>query len=423
MKNLYLALLATALTPSFLFAQDETRKYVAAFTSTPPTIDGMLTGESEWAQGESASGDWSMIGGGLADLTNNRFNVLWDDTGMYLRHQVDYNNWPDPPIGTGSVQFLYDSLNLYFDPNKDNETNDNFAPDDSGVDGYVIAINQPLGFSERTPDNPQLGIFEQAHVNSLFGNQHLFAGFPGIQIAQTTSSTESFGYTEMFIPWEDFNSSDPAVWDEATEDTGLFHNHAPLDGEEWFFNIARIENGGNTIPSWVSTPGITLLPARPHGILQFSQGSVDPGDVNGDGVCDALDIDAVAKAVREEQTDPVYDVDVDGDVDLADHQYMVEVLHDTFFGDSNLDFEFNTSDLVAVFTQGQYEDDEALNSLWATGDWNGDGDFNTSDFVKAFTSGGYEKGRRSDMVAAVPEPSAVLLLIIGLVCFVSRRRA
>ena len=54
-----------------------------------------------------------------------------------------------------------------------------------------------------------------------------------------------------------------------------------------------------------------------------------------------------------------------------------------------------------------------MNSTWAEGDWNGDGEFDSNDFITAFADGGYEQGPRTD-VAAVPEPSGTLLLVIGL---------
>ena len=53
-------------------------------------------------------------------------------------------------------------------------------------------------------------------------------------------------------------------------------------------------------------------------------------------------------------------------------------------GDANLDGVFDSSDLVAVFIVGQYEDNVPQNSSWATGDWNCDQEFTTSDLVAAF---------------------------------------
>ena len=91
----------------------------------------------------------------------------------------------------------------------------------------------------------------------------------------------------------------------------------------------------------------------------------------------------------------------------------------TWFGDADLDGLFNSSDLVKVFQEGLFEQEEAAN--WEQGDWDGDGLFNSSDFVAAFADGGYESGAFGG-VASVPEPSSVVLLLLGVACLVARRR-
>ena len=88
-------------------------------------------------------------------------------------------------------------------------------------------------------------------------------------------------------------------------------------------------------------------------------------------------------------------------------------------GDSNFDGAFGSSDLVVVFTAGKYEADTAAG--WAEGDWNGDLKFSSSDLVTAFTDGGYEAGPRA-AVAAVPEPSSIVLLMIGSLLMLRVRR-
>ena len=85
------------------------------------------------------------------------------------------------------------------------------------------------------------------------------------------------------------------------------------------------------------------------------------------------------------------DVSADSLVNQSDRSVWVEDLKSTYFGDANLDGEFNSTDFVTVFIAGEYEDGVDGNSVWETGDWNGDGDFNTTDFVLAFQSGGYEQ--------------------------------
>ena len=111
------------------------------------------------------------------------------------------------------------------------------------------------------------------------------------------------------------------------------------------------------------------------------------------------------------------------DGSLTDSTERADYVHNvlgTWIGDSNFDGEFNSTDFVEVFTAGQYEDDLEGNSTWATGDWNGDSEFNSSDFVAAFGDAGYEAGLRG--AAAVPEPSSFVLLLIGVLAFVRRRR-
>ncbi len=169
-----------------------------------------------------------------------------------------------------------------------------------------------------------------------------------------------------------------------------------------------------------------------------------PGDVNADGVVDAAD-----RAIIEEnqgKTDTTYsrgDLDQDGDTDaddlaafqglndpaaqidaIKDLNERIAYVHDvigTWMGDSNLDGEFNSGDLVSVFATGEYEDATDGNSTWADGDWNGDMDFNSSDLVVAFADGGYEQG--AFVGGMVPEPASTMLLLLGsLVIGLGRRR-
>lgn len=145
------------------------------------------------------------------------------------------------------------------------------------------------------------------------------------------------------------------------------------------------------------------------------------GDFNGNGVLDAEDIDLLTAEVNSGTNDPAYDLDGDGVVAESDRDVWVNDLFVTYYGDSDLDGEFNSSDFVFVFQAGEYEDNEPTNSTWATGDWNGDNDFDSSDFVKAFQAGGFEQGPRG-AVAFVPEPSSLVLVAVGLMSFLGLRR-
>lgn len=99
----------------------------------------------------------------------------------------------------------------------------------------------------------------------------------------------------------------------------------------------------------------------------------------------------------------------------------IEDVLDTFYGDANLDGEFNTSDLVQILQGGQYEDNVLRNSRWETGDFNGDLEFTTSDLVRALQTGAYERGPRA-AVAAVPEPASLWMLLLTALPLLVRRQ-
>ena len=111
----------------------------------------------------------------------------------------------------------------------------------------------------------------------------------------------------------------------------------------------------------------------------------------------------------------------DGKVNAADRENLIDVVGKTYVGDANFDKVFDSTDFVLVFQAGQYEDSKPNNSVWASGDWNGDTELDSGDFVAAFQSGGFEKGPRA-AVAAVPEPSALVLFALGGLFAAARRR-
>ena len=140
--------------------------------------------------------------------------------------------------------------------------------------------------------------------------------------------------------------------------------------------------------------------------------TVVPGlcDVNRDGTCDVADVNSMTQNViagvsRKAGPPGVNQSEMPGGFG-------------TYLGDANLDGEFNSGDLVAVFKAGKYEQDVAAG--WSEGDWDADGQFGTGDLVAAFKDGGYEQGPKP--VAAVPEPTATLILLAALVAIESLSR-
>ena len=166
----------------------------------------------------------------------------------------------------------------------------------------------------------------------------------------------------------------------------------------------------------------TFSPIQDLSALRGGEPPLGNGDFDGDGMLTTNDINLLTAEVIAGTNNLEFDVDLNGVVDDSDRGAWVRGLKMTYFGDADLDGEFNSADLVTVLAGGQYEDDIVGNSLWETGDWNGDAEFTSADLVTALADGGYEQGPRAG-VAAVPEPaSGVLALLAVLGCLQMRRR-
>ncbi|MCA9166908.1 MAG: hypothetical protein KDB23_04545 [Planctomycetales bacterium] len=250
-------------------------------------------------------------------------------------------------------------------------------------------------------------------------------------LVNETSESFDLSYYELesaagglaFGSWTSLSDAGRAGWLENAA-SGSLIVESNLNGS------TTLGPGGSLPLGTVAAGGVTDLVARygtTEGLLNVAPVSIGNvtanGDFDGNGTVDAADIDALSAVVRQGSNDAAFDLTSDGLVNEADRSFLVETVLNTYFGDSNLDNEFNTTDFVTVFTAGQYEDGVTGNSTWATGDWNGDGDFDSSDFVTAFAAGGYEVGPRA-AVAAVPEPATVgsCLLAIGLLLPAVRSR-
>ena len=136
------------------------------------------------------------------------------------------------------------------------------------------------------------------------------------------------------------------------------------------------------------------------------------GDYNNNGQLDAGDLDLQANQMVSLTPDLSFDLNNDSLVDFGDRQVWVNDLKETWIGDANLNLEFNSGDMVQVFSRGKYETGE--DAGWEDGDWNGDKNFGSSDMVAAFVAGGYERGQKPVNARAVPEPSSLVLVLMGL---------
>ena len=219
----------------------------------------------------------------------------------------------------------------------------------------------------------------------------------------------------------------------ATEESFLTENWAdPMPSIKFLADrtveLTKFDDGVNSFNGWNVGENEVVLVVRnpntendPAGGFAFRLAvpvTVVTGDFNNDGMIDATDIDLITTEICEGGTGARFDLNGDGDVSIADRTALIKDVLNTFVGDSNLDGEFSSTDFVVVFQAGQYEDDDALNSTWATGDWNGDKEFNSSDFVAAFQDGGFEQGPRPE---PVPEPSGVMAIVAALLLLLRHR--
>jgi hypothetical protein len=144
------------------------------------------------------------------------------------------------------------------------------------------------------------------------------------------------------------------------------------------------------------------------------------GDVSHDGDIDARDLDELSLSIRHGIINSRYDLNSDGIVSDLDLRYVVERLMGTWFGDANLDGQFNSTDLVDVLAAGTYEAD--VDAGWSNGDFDGSGRFDSTDLMAALADGGYEQGPRP-VAVAVPEPSAFFALNMAILGVVLARRS
>ena len=123
--------------------------------------------------------------------------------------------------------------------------------------------------------------------------------------------------------------------------------------------------------------------------IEFVDSTPLTGDLDQNGTHDLLDVELLCALINVGLDNPAFDYDGSGELDAEDMVAYLDRVFSTGPGDSNLDGVFDSSDLVAVFKAGEYEDDLDGNSGWGEGDWNCDGDFDSTDLVRSFAAGGY----------------------------------
>ena len=119
-------------------------------------------------------------------------------------------------------------------------------------------------------------------------------------------------------------------------------------------------------------------------------------NLNHDGNVDLADIDLSLWAINQGVEDELFDLNGDGVVDNltgGDLDQLILYIVKTYYGDANLDGQFNSADIAVVLERASTKTEQQQLRLGRRR-LNGDGDFDSSDFSFAFGEGGYDQPNR-----------------------------
>ncbi len=262
----------------------------------------------------------------------------------------------------------------------------------NGFDGIVYAERQPYQWMAGSD-------FWRRSVENNFGDEESVTEPGEVMVAITYDSDNTITIYR-----------DGELYAEP-EDTTLGSLNTYQGGVADVIFGRRHDGAGNPLWGWINEARIYNKVLTPEEIAAvFAMGVGASGDFDGNGAYELNDIDMLTNHIIAGTGGGAFDLDDNGLVDTEDHRIWVKDVKHTWYGDANLDGQFNTGDFVQVLGVGKYETQQ--NASWAEGDWNGDGVFGTGDLVTALGDGGYEVGPRPD-VAAVPEPAGALPLALG----------
>jgi hypothetical protein len=134
---------------------------------------------------------------------------------------------------------------------------------------------------------------------------------------------------------------------------------------------------------------------------------------------DTSELDQGIRTIHAGTATRGFDRNLDGKLDQTDLVWFVQD-HQLTVGDVDFDRDLDSSDLIAVFQVGQYEDGVYANSSWITGDWTGDREFDSADLTLAFAAGSYESVTR--IAVGVPEPGGSSIMFLFSIRWLIRRR-
>jgi hypothetical protein len=145
-------------------------------------------------------------------------------------------------------------------------------------------------------------------------------------------------------------------------------------------------------------------------------GGIVNGDFNEDGFVGVEDLDTLIAAIRAGTSDLLFDADQSGNVDEADRDYWITEIQGTIDGDVNFDGNVDSTDLNTLGLNWR----STTATSWSQGDFNGDGNVDSTD-LNTIGLNWRKVAAVQASTAPIPEPSTLLLTILGLV-FLGRGR-
>ncbi len=394
-------------------------------TSVPPTIDGMGD-DAVWAAAtERSYDDFFTVSGAEPDDEEDlsvTWKALWDDENLYVLVNVR----DDQIINDEECNWDDDGIEVYIDAQNidsiDYRPNANDLPPD-GAPAYqftAIAGDRTAcdKYSDDVDEHPSpfgWGINSYHDVDE----DDEITQYPQESDTGTSLILDENNYTlEVAFPWEAIEDTPANI---QSRELGMGFDVVVNDDDDEFGD--GFGGGRDSQVAWETTANNFWNNSEVFPQVQLSDELVggDPCDYDGDGSLGAGDLNILSAAIAGGDMDAKFDVNADGAVDVADLNFFAtdETKLFSWIGDANVDKEFNSGDLVAVFAAGKYETGAA--ATWEEGDWNADLKFDSGDLVAAFAGGGYEQGPRG-AAAAVPEPNAMGLVLLGLLSTAALRR-
>ena len=299
------------------------------------------------------------------------------------------------------------------------------SPWEDGVDGgeisWTVEVRAHLIGTELENDEVNNGFM-------IWGADGLQRGIATIQ----EDSIQSFGRPGEILDEQDNDDGFHTyrMTYDADEDLYFMYRDGILTGEDGF--AAQAFTGNNRLivgdcctnandltPFIFEELEIEYIRYDLDGAFAPAANEAIVGDFDDSGVLDIADINLLVAESASGANNAAFDLTEDGNVNADDVNAWVKDLKNTWIGDSDLNGEFNSGDFVAIFGAGKFEQDVDAN--WSEGDWTGDLRFDSSDLVAAFTDGGFELGPR-DAINQVPEPAGCMLIALGLFAFCVRTR-